>query len=216
MLNTGVWESCPAFSLDEHRLYFTSPRTGTCGGQDIWVSRRQDRRDNFGWEPPVNLGCESYGFVNSAAGDLAPTFFEDEAGRVVMYFSSNRPGSANWDHYQSVMRDDDTFGPATPIAELNSAASDQGITVRRDGLEVFFLSDRGNAPMSLDFWKATRKSTDDPWSEPVRVDSLNPASAQGHIALSFDGRELYFTSWNLPSYGSADLWVARREILREK
>ncbi len=214
ILNTPVWESCPALSLDEHRLYFTSPRTGGCGAQDIWVSRRQDRRDDFGWEPPVNLGCARDGYVNSSAGDLAPTFFEDEQGRVVMYFATNRPGSAGWDHYQSVMRDDGTFGPATPITELNGPYNDQGITVRRDGLEVFFLSDRGNAPMFLDFWKATRESTEDPWSEPIRVDSLNPAFAQGRIALSFDGREIYFTSSNQPSYGAPDLWVARRELLR--
>ena len=41
MLNTPAWDSCPALSLDEHRFYFTSPRTATCGGQDMWVSRRQ-------------------------------------------------------------------------------------------------------------------------------------------------------------------------------
>lgn len=57
MLNTTDWESCPLLSLDEHRLYFTSPRAGGCGGQDIWVSRRHDRRDAFGWEAPVNLGA---------------------------------------------------------------------------------------------------------------------------------------------------------------
>ena len=32
-LNTTAWESCPALSLDEHRLYFTSPRPGGCGGR---------------------------------------------------------------------------------------------------------------------------------------------------------------------------------------
>ena len=214
MLNTADWESCPALSLDEHRLYFTSPRAGGCGGQDIWVSRRQDRRDDFGWEPPVNLGCASDGYVNTSAGELTPTFFEDERGNVVLYFSSNRPGSAGWDHYQSVMRDDGTFGPATPITELNSSYADQGITVRRDGLEVFFLSNRSGAHMLPDFWRATRRSTEDPWSEPEYVSSLNPANAQGRIALSFDGLEIYFTSWNQPSYGAPDLWVARREIIR--
>ena len=94
-LNTADWESCPALSLDEHRLYFSSPRSGGCGGQDIYVSRRHDRRDDFGWEPPVNLGCDGQGGPNSGEGELTPALFEDEAGRVLMYFSSDRSGT--WD-----------------------------------------------------------------------------------------------------------------------
>ena len=88
----GYWDSCPALSLDEHRLYFTQ-LDGREGAAlelyDIWVSRRQDRRDDFGWEPPVNFGCQ----VNSPANDVAPSFFEDETGTVVMYFGSNRVGA---------------------------------------------------------------------------------------------------------------------------
>lgn len=218
-LNTSAWESCPALSLDEHQLYFTSDRAGTCGGYDIWVSRRHDRRDDFGWEPPLNLGCTPDG-PNSSVNDMAPTLFEDEDGRVLMYFASNRSG--NLDHYQAVMSDDDTFGLATPITELNSPQGDVGITVRRDGLEVFFLSSRpgggGSGKIGLwDFWRATRSSTEEPWSQPVFVPSLgNPAWAQGKISLSFDGRELYFTSYRQPSIDGkdqADIWVARREKL---
>jgi hypothetical protein len=226
-LNTPSWESCPALSLDEHRLYFTSPRPGGCGGQDIYVSRRHDRRDDFGWEEPENLGCEAEGGPNSVAFDLTPALFEDERGRVVLYFSSDR--SANWDSYQSRMRHG-AFGPATPVAELNGPYAEQGLTVRRDGLEVIFLRQTPTPypspdDYSMDFWVATRRSTRDLWSAAVHVPSLGtppgtpwegPAWAQGKISLSFDGRELYFTSWRDPSNGLADLWVARREKLRHK
>ena len=172
-LNTPSWESCPALSLDEHRLYFTSNRPLGCGNIDIYVSRRHDRRDDLGWEPPVNLGCDGEGGPNSPAGDQTPALFEDEGGKVLMYFSSNRSG--NLDHYQSERRDDDTFGPATPVAELNGPLTDQGVTVRRDGLEVIFLRQTTAPPpwyYSLDFWAATRASTKDPWSPPVYVPRL--------------------------------------------
>ena len=103
-----------------------------------------------------------------------------------------------------------------PVTEINSSSIDQGITVRRDGLEVIFLSTRGSTVGSLDFWVATRERTGDPWSPPRFVPSLgNPAWAQGKISLSFDGRELYFTSW-LPDFSSANLWVATREKLKGK
>lgn len=214
MLNTLDWESCPALSLDEHRLYFTSPRSGGCGGQDLWVSHRQDRRDDFGWGPPVNLGCE----INTALAELMPTFFEDESGKVWMYFVRGTFGGQT--HiYQSEVRDDGTFGPVSAVTELNSEYTEQGAAVRRDGLEVIFLSNRppGNSRSYglFDFWKATRESTKDPWSQPALVTSLgNPAWAQGRIALSFDGRDLYFTSW--PNSIAPDLYVARREKLAGK
>lgn len=227
-LNTPSWESCPALSLDEHRLYFTSPRPGGCGGQDIYVSRRHDRRDDFGWEPPANLGCDSEGGPNSGAGDLTPALFEDERGRVLMYFSSDRDVPFEYHTYQSGMGKDGTFGPASLVAEL-MGLYEQGVTVRRDGLEVIFLR-ATPAPYpspndySMDFWAATRRSTKDPWSTAVHVPSLGtpaggpfagPAWAQGKISLSFDGRELYFTSWR-PDLSNADLWVARREKLHGK
>ena len=80
-LNTPLWDSCPALSLDEHRLYMTRP--GACGERDIWVSYRQDRRDDFGWEPPVNLGCQKDGYVNTDQIEVFPTFFEDESGKIL-------------------------------------------------------------------------------------------------------------------------------------
>jgi hypothetical protein len=228
MLNTTAFESCPALSLDEHRLYFSSNRTPTCGLKDIWVSRRHDRRDDFGWEPPVNLGCAPDG-PNSPKDDLMPTLFEDEDGRVLMYFASNRAGGANHYNHTVMSDDDDSFGPATPITELSSTDpyGEQGITVRRDGLEVFFLSNRPGGggsnlvnPNLVDFWRATRASTEDPWSPPVFVKNLGaPALAMGRIALSFDGRELYFASWRQPSIdgkGQPDIWVARREKIHER
>ncbi len=64
------------------------------------MSRRHSRRDNIiDWEPPVNLGCEVDGYVNGPGPDLMPTLFEDEAGTVVMYFGSKRPGSEGLDIY---------------------------------------------------------------------------------------------------------------------
>ncbi len=209
MLNTPAWDSCPALSLDEHRLYFTSARPGGCGDRDIWVSQRPNRRDDFGWGAPVNLGCEKDGYVNTPQTEVFPTFFEDETGKVLMYFG--RSVGSSMDLFQTEMRDDDTFGPATPIVELNTAAIEHSVTVRRDGLEVFFGSNRGGGP--LRFWTATRASTSDPWSTPVLVSSLT-ISPSGRFAMSFDGRELYFASTNPPSYGGVDIWVARRERLR--
>ena len=155
-LNSAYWDSCPALNLDEHSLYFTSARPGDYGLQDIWVSRRHDRRDDFGWEAPTHLGCETDGSVNTPQIEVFPTFFEDETGKVLMYFG--RSGTGIMDLYQSEMREDDTFGPATPIVELNTPTTiEHSVTVRRDGLEVLF--GRGNPGGALRFWTSTRASS---------------------------------------------------------
>lgn len=218
MLNSPVFDSCPALSLDEHLLYFSSSRPSGCGSNDIYVSRRHDRHDDLGWETPVNVNPECNG-VNSPYNDQMPTFFEDEKGKVVMYFASNRGDKLTFDIYQSDMKGDDTLGPAFPVFELNSTYGETGSAVRHDGLEIIFLSNRNNPPDTSypqgiqSFWMATRASTTDPWSEPKLIPSLGiPAYAQGRIALSFDGRELYFTSNRAGN--NWDIWVAKREKLK--
>ena len=138
-----------------------------------------------------------------------------------MYFAKVQPGTSYWGIFQSVMKEDDTFGPGTPVAELNSTTFSSAYpAVRRDGLEMIFASNQpggsGNSN-SMDFWTAIRASTSDPWSTPVFIPAFgNPAWAGGHFAFSFDGREFYFNSWAPGGYGvpGGEIYVARREKLR--
>ncbi|HEY3440385.1 MAG TPA: hypothetical protein VGK29_06525 [Paludibaculum sp.] len=218
-VNTNSNEFCPALSLDEHQLYFASARPGGCGDgfPDIYVSRRHDRRDDLGWQAPENLGCESNGGVNSPRADQAPTFFEDESGTVVMYFSSNRVVSQGSDIYQSRMLGDGTFGPATPVTELNTAPFNEiGTAVRRDGLEIIVDSTRPGGLGGRDLWVATRESTADHWSPLVNLTLLNSAGADGgRLSMSFDGRALYFTS-DRSGPPNTDIYVTTRERLHGK
>ncbi|MBZ5538190.1 MAG: hypothetical protein LAO31_19730 [Acidobacteriia bacterium] len=208
-VNSSSNEFCPALSLDEHRLYFASNRPGGCGLLDIYVSRRHDRRDDFGWGPPENIGCQ----VNSPGRDQTPYFFEDETGAEVMYFGSNRAGS--FDIYETRMRDDDTFGPVTPVAELNTEFDELGPAVRRDGLEIVFDSTRPDGLGQRDVWTATRESSSAPWSVPVNLTILNgPFFDGGRMSFSFDGRMLYFSSVRDGGEGQSDIYVTTREKLR--
>jgi hypothetical protein len=214
--NDGLGASCPALSPDEHRLFFVTSRTGGCGGSDIWVSRRHNRRDDFGWEPPVNLGCMPDG-PNSPEGESVPTVFEDDTGTEVLYFSSTRPGGPGGaDIYESRMGIGDAFGPANVVAELSSTVTDY-VAVRRDGLEVIISSPRpgGNYAGTHDLWTATRESTEEPWLEPVVIPILNSSSNEGaRMGFSFDGRWFYFRSNRPGGYGDYDLYVTTREKLR--
>ncbi len=180
-VNSAGQENSPTLSLDGHRLYFASNRAGatSLGGFDLYVSRRRDKRDDFGWEAPVNLGSA----VNTAADETDAAFFEDEAtGATILYFASNRPGGPGGnDIYASTLLPDGTFGPALLVAELSTPFDDMQPAIRRDGLELFLGSDRPGTNGASDLWVATRASTTDLWSTPVNLGPRSRTSQGGSV-----------------------------------
>ena len=214
-INTAANDAGPSLSVDGHRVYFVSNRLGGLGNNDLYVARRQGKRDDLSWEAAVHLG----NLINSTANDVAPQPFEDdEAGTTILYFTSNRLGGMGQnDIYASELGADGTYGPATLVAELSSPQADQGTAIRRDGLEMFIASDRPGTLGGLDLWVSTRLRTSDPWSPPVHLGpTLNGTGNDAGTELSFDGTTLYFHSANRPGNVGGpffDIWVATRDKL---
>src|SRR3989442_6523315 len=179
-VNSSVNDVAPAFSPDGHRMYFHSFRPGGCGLADLYVSRRRDTRDDFGWGPPEDLGC----VVNTPYVNAGPTIFEDEAtGITTLYFTvqNNPPGSdQGFDIYASTrIGDEGAFGPPVLVPELSSPFRATRTAIRRDGLEIFLSSGRpgddvvGHSAGSEDLWVSTRATTSDVWSPPVNLNLVN-------------------------------------------
>lgn len=212
-INTTAREQAPFLSPDEHRMYFFSDRPGGFGGTDLYVSRRRDKHDDFGWQPPVNLGSG----VNSAFNENTVVYFDDDATDTgILYFNSNRPGGVGGtDIYASTRQPDGSFGPAVLVAELSSPVQDAVTTIRRDGLELIMASTRPPAAAGLfDLLVATRPSTSAPWSAPLNLGPpINTAADEGRASLSFDATVLYLTSSRPGGSGGHDLWVSTRSRL---
>jgi hypothetical protein len=210
--NTGV----PNLSPDEHLIFFNSGRPGGCGGADLYVARRKNKRDDFGWQAPVNLGCT----INSAAADNGPTYFaDDETDTVTMFFNSTRPGGIGPENiYASILGDDGTFGAAVLVPELSSPRVDGRTAIRRDGLEMLVSSNRlGSIGGSNDIWVSTRATTSGAWSTPVNLGRpINSEFDDGGSALSADGTTLYFYSTRPGGLGGRDLYVATRHRIHRK
>jgi WD40 repeat protein len=226
VINTVGRDFAPNFSPDGHWMYFHSSRPGGCNQvdnvptiNDLWRSHRKHKSDDFGWEPPENLGCA----INTVYNDAGPSYFEDEANETVtLYFTSDgRPDSlGGFDIYASTLQEDGTFGPGVPVRELSSPFRDTRTAIRKDGLEIFISTERPGGVDGRDIWVATRPSTSDPWSAPEPLGpTINSACLDGAPALSWDGRELYFYSTRPlvtgGPCGKADLYVARRRKLDE-
>lgn len=141
--------------------------------------------------------------LNTSVADWGPQISPDG---LTLYFGSARDGGAGRVDIYEARRParGATFGPAVPVAELNSAADDDDPSLSLDGLTICFGSDRGPRGLFI----AKRAGLDAPWAPPEYVDMPNslgliPAGCE----LSIDPNEIIFTD---TSTGPRRLYVTRR------
>ena len=207
IINTTANETVPAFSRDGHLLFFSSGRPLGFGGVDIWVSRREHTHDDFGWQPPENLGAG----VNSAFTDAGPSYFDnEETGVAQLYFNSNRlNGSGSL--YVSEQAADGSFGPAVLVLELSLGDGNRA-SIRHDGREILFTSTRpGSIADSADLWVATRDTVFETWSEPINLGpTVNGELLDVQPYISADRETLFFASSRPGGLGQTDLYMSTR------
>ena len=197
---------CPS-PVRGNRLYFNSSRAGGCGALDLYFTRFHQG----GWTEPENLGCN----INGPASDGYPSYFEDDKGNAYLYFSSNRPGGfepggTDVDIYFSL-----NGGAAQLAPGLNTASDDLRTSVRKDGREIVFDSNRAGTLGGSDIWTATRESTFEDWAAPVHLNApINGPANEVRPTLSWDGVTMYFDSNRPGGEGLSDNYVTTRAKLK--
>jgi WD40-like Beta Propeller Repeat len=234
-LNSPYDDHAPNLTTDGHWLFFFSTRPDGCntgGRQELWAAHRQNKRDDFGWEPPINLGCT----LNvSGADDGGPNFWEDDStGILYLYFARNlTPANPNgFDIYVSTCTSDldscnrqQLWGPGALVAELSSPQRDTRSAIRRrDGLEMILSTTRAGGVGGQDLWVSTRASAQDLWSIPINVNQdnlndggdavINTAANESAPALSWDGQTMIFYSNRAGGHGGNDLYMSTRQKLK--
>jgi hypothetical protein len=128
-INSTAWDSAPTLSSDGLTLYFMSDRAGGVGDSDIWYATRTSTSDVFG--TPQNLAQ-----VNSSAVEASPALSADG---LKLYFNSNRPGGAGGQDIWMATRADTSspFGAPVNLAEVNTAANEQGPEPSADGQTLY-------------------------------------------------------------------------------
>ena len=104
------------------------------------------------------------------------------------------------------------------VASLNTSSNDEYAVLSRDGLTIYFTSDRPGSQirpdgsLGLDLWFATRDSVDSPsWNTPENMGSLINSAADDSLPfLSSNEHVLYFYSKRPGGCGQGDIWMTRR------
>jgi len=97
---------------------------------------------------------------------------------------------------------------------VNSSSNEQNATLARDGLSLYFSSNRPGGSGPLDIWVAQRACTDPDdlacaWQAPANLGSpINSAGADFAPNLSRDGHLLFFASSR--GGGATDIFVSHR------
>lgn len=212
-INSSAGEGAPTLSTDGHVMIFNSARLGGHGAADLYVSYREDPNDDFGWGVPVNLGPK----VNTAESEGGPEYVEREEGHdATLYFNRGLIMAQRADIYSApISRDGVVLEVAAPVSELNDpTVNDGGVTVRRDGREIIFWSNR-NSPSGTvqgNLFVSTRANVHHPWSEPQSLGAPVNSQVFDEIdaSLSDNGRTLLFTRTLPGGVGGFDLWMSTR------
>jgi WD40-like Beta Propeller Repeat len=110
------------------------------------------------------------------------------------------------------------FGPlGTPTnlgSVVNSPFLDQRGTISKDGLSLYFGSNRPGSVGTIegsDLYVTQRASVNDPWGPPRKVEALSSAWDDNAPTFSPDGHWVYFGSDRLGGSGGYDIWAAHRQ-----
>ena len=119
--------------------------------------------------------------------------------------------------YDKTVTDFSDWGTPTNLGcVVNSAAGEQGPALSKDGLSLYFGSNRPGGFGATDIWVSQRTSDDDPWGPPVNLGSLiNTSGVENVPALSRDGHLLFFNSDRPGTSGIGDIWVSFRNHIHD-
>ena len=208
-------DGCPIESPDGRSLYIASARTGTLGGNDIWVAHR--RNDRSPWSTPVNVGAP----VNSEANDFCPT----PLGFGGLLFVSERPGPDTCeaapgvgDMYFTVLRHgrhpheprhlgcvDDATGPNFSGPEFSPS-----LVTTWAGTWLYFSSTGYDNNMDIYVSRLQRNGT---FAAPMKIEELSTPGDDRMPNVSSDGLKMVFSSDRTDldgEQGSFDVYVSTR------
>ena len=113
--------------------------------------------------------------------------------------------------HRSALRWSEWSEPMHLDPPVNSPARELNAVLSRDGLSLYFGSDRLGGLGAFDIWVTRRDCRECPWGEPVNLGpNINSARGDGGAVLSPDEHRLFFSGSREGGQGGEDIWVSFR------
>jgi hypothetical protein len=167
----------------------------------------------------VNLGDRELRFGALSAPIWEAALIDDEPpsvtgdGLTLFYGSRAANGSGGLDIWM-VTRPTLSSPWGTPVnlgPTVNSSDDDSAPRLSRDGLSLYFHSNRSGGWGGVDIWVATRPTLGTPFGTPVNLGpAINSSGDDGVPIISADNRTLVFDSSRLGGPDQTDIWMSTR------
>lgn len=113
-------------------------------------------------------------------------------------------------------RHSDWSPPANLGPIVNSPFNDLAAEISKDGLSLYFASNRPGGLGGNDIYVSRRAGPDEPWGAPVNLgEVINTAANEAGVHLSRDGHWMLFTSTRPGGAGGNDLYLSRRTDIND-
>jgi WD40-like Beta Propeller Repeat len=119
-------------------------------------------------------------------------------------------------HVTAAPKFSDWGEPTNLGCQINSAFGEQGPTISKNGLVLYFGSMRPDGFGASDLWVSQRASVHNPWGPPLNLGAIvNTPGVENIPALSRDEHWLFFNSDRAGTSGILDIWVSYRKHVND-
>lgn len=99
---------------------------------------------------------------------------------------------------------------------VNSASTDIAPAISKNGLSLYFGSNRPVSSGGLDIWVSQRARVNDPWGSPTNLGPIvNTPFTENVPSFSRDGHWMFFNSDRPGGFGGTDIWVSWRAHIHD-
>jgi len=207
-INTRFEEYTPSITADGSKLYFTSRRSDTKGGEidtkgdykffeDIYISVFDP--ENNAWSAAEQLP----GAVNTETYDAVLSVVPDGSGLFVYKNTVTTTGDIFFSKYNEM---DNEFRVAEKMPRpINTSYFESSISMTADGKTVYFISERPEGLGQGDIYVSTFKGKS--WSNPKNLGKIiNSSDDEKFVFIHPNGKTLYFASNGHQGMGSYDIF----------
>ena len=135
----------PALSADGKAMIFASDRTGTLGGMDLFISRKEGNK----WSAPENLGKS----INTIENEFFPFL---DSGSNLFFSSDGLPGYGGYDVFTCKFNGVTWDKPVNLSLPVNSEFDDIAFSIDKiDGKSAFFTTRKSSSKGEMQLFKVS-------------------------------------------------------------